>query len=240
MNINIRIVYYILLCALFFPFPSKAQDSLKIELCNKTKQISFKEDSTSSFGQQNPVKFEFMPSIKKSSSEIEIRVYNFSGRSEYIRQFKFDHGTINFYNYFIKLVADKQGDEEWYNRNFRLYTYLGVTQDQDRVYIKKIKGSTITNKKQACLLIQSLLGNHIGDIPDGKVIDKLLKDKFPGLTQHDEGTGIIELKIGNHFRNFSLPTLLYDNITTSAENQVIYLKNKKIILEILKKMENEI
>jgi hypothetical protein len=212
------------------PFLTHAQ--FKVTVAHQTYYIDKFSDDTTTY--QNDFRDEgVIPSIRKSKYEIEIRYYIFadygSPDESYCIVMRGNKDSLYAAKYFLKRFIYKKAGAEpvdsgkvihWFDQpNIHPDDGIGV-------HIKKINMPSYTGK-----LLQTLIDNHITDIPTKNRLAEILAKRgvvLKSINAYDCCTDILfEVKIGKHFRNFTV-----GNGYVIDEHQAKELHNELAILKL--------
>ena len=180
----------------------------------------FKDDSTQSFNSKF-VTDSILPSIRKSKYDIEIR-FNFYGAFRWLPNeghcivIRANKDSIFALDYFLR---DSRFPVKDTGRVVPKYT----TKSQKIV----LRVRKLTPATPLTVLLQQLIDNHITDVPDNDQLIKQLENDHVALKEYD-GTDcctnvFYEIKVKNHFRNFST-NRFYQEYNTGIK-QLQYEKN---------------
>lgn len=191
--------FYCLLLFVFTAHLSFAQSKVR---CAGIEYIipKFKADTIVSFNNKF-VKDSILTSIKDSNYDIEIR-YNFYGafgwwpNEGHCLVIRGNKDSLFAIDYFLKapeLVRTKETGTIIHKYDFNGHHI--------KLFVRKLHPD-----KPLSAMLQSLIDNHIMDLPADEAIISMLKNKNVKLKEYDAtdccASLIIEVKVKNHFRNF--------------------------------------
>lgn len=165
----------------------------------------FKEDSTESFSSQDMVKRKALEPITESSSDFEIRIYIWSIIKNY------DEAIV------IKCINNKiYADRFQFITSFGSNSYQEFSKDktyknisgtfhegEGNCWLKKTAYVKLNNISSWNSFFSILIKNHLYDMPSEKEFNKIMHSHYPNIVAvNKEGGYYVELKVGNHYRNF--------------------------------------
>lgn len=184
-------------------------------LYSNNKRVRFMQDSISSFDSQDAVKYAILPSIKKSQSCFEIRMYVYP--------------ALTFITpiVVIKSMGDSLVCTHYYysmeKKDTKQYVIVGPAPNGlGNIYLRT---SRPVAKKITPQIAEQLNASHLFTTPSWTIyLHKHKKIKLQQVT--DGGTTIIEVKLDNHFRNFEVG----DKMALNRENE--YTESIKKIYDL--------
>ena len=122
-TLKISLLFLLLFCGIF----SRAQENVKINICNTRTEIPLDNRLVNPTDFTLPVKLGFLPAVSKSKAEAEIRIYDVAGNYGTLAIYQFYHDSVKMVLYDYLLVVNDKKSEKLISPK---YSFIGTEKSQ--------------------------------------------------------------------------------------------------------------